>query len=42
MLKGDQAGAKALLAKLDSACTYGCAEAEELRLWIDHGGDPAA
>jgi tetratricopeptide (TPR) repeat protein len=42
VLKGDMAGARALLARLDSACTFGCAEAEELRLWIDHGGDPAA
>ena len=42
VLKGDMAGAKAMLARLDSVCTYGCAEAVELRLWIDHGGDPAA
>ena len=42
VLKGDMAGAKAMLARLDTACTYGCAEAEELRLWIDHGGDPAS
>jgi tetratricopeptide (TPR) repeat protein len=42
VLKGDVAGAKAMLARLDAACTYGCAEAEELRRWIDHGGDPAA
>jgi Flp pilus assembly protein TadD len=42
VLKGDMAGAKAMLAKLDAVCTYGCAEAVELRLWIDHGGDPAA
>jgi hypothetical protein len=31
-----------MLAKLDSLCTFGCAEAEELRSWIAHGGDPAA
>ncbi len=42
VLEGDMAGAKALLARLDSACAFGCAEAEELRHWIDHGGDPAA
>ncbi|HTX50888.1 MAG TPA: tetratricopeptide repeat protein [Caulobacteraceae bacterium] len=42
VLEGDVAGAKALLARLDAACSYGCAEAEELRLWIDHGGDPAS
>jgi len=42
VLEGDMPGAKALLAKLDTACSFGCAEAEELRRWIDHGGDPAA
>jgi tetratricopeptide (TPR) repeat protein len=42
VLKGDIAGARAMLARLDNACTFGCAEAEELRLWIDRGGDPAA
>jgi tetratricopeptide (TPR) repeat protein len=42
VLEGDMAGARAMLAKLDVGCTYGCAEAEELRLWIDHGGDPSA
>ena len=42
VLEGDVAGARALLARLDSVCTFGCAEAEELRRWIDHGGDPAA
>lgn len=42
VLKGDMTGARAMLAKLDAVCTFGCAEAEELRLWIDHGGDPAA
>jgi Tfp pilus assembly protein PilF len=40
VLEGDTASARLMLAKLDTACTYGCAEAEELRLWIDHGGDP--
>jgi Flp pilus assembly protein TadD len=38
--RGDLAGARTLLAKLDRVCAYGCAEAEELRRWIDHGGDP--
>ncbi len=42
VLEGDMSGAKALLARLDRACAFGCAEAEELRRWIDHGGDPAA
>ncbi len=39
--RGDMAGAKQMLAKLDRICAYGCAEAEELRRWIDAGGDPA-
>jgi Tfp pilus assembly protein PilF len=42
VLEGDRAGAQALLARLDNLCTFGCAEAEELRSWIAHGGDPAA
>ena len=42
VLRGDMTGAKAMLARLDRVCTYGCAEASELRLWIDRGGDPAA
>jgi len=42
VLEGDMAGARAMLARLDGACTFGCAEAEELRRWIDHRGDPAS
>jgi len=38
--RGDTAGAKAMLAKLDRICAYGCAEAEELRRWIDVGRQP--
>jgi Flp pilus assembly protein TadD len=38
--RGDAAGAKLMLAKLDRLCAYGCAEAEELRRWIDAGGEP--
>jgi Tfp pilus assembly protein PilF len=38
--RGDRAGAQAMLAKLDRICAYGCAEAEELRRWIDAGGEP--
>ena len=38
--RGDAKGAKLMLAKLDAICAYGCAEAEELRRWIDAGGDP--
>lgn len=38
--RGDTAGAKLMLARLEKACTFGCAEAEELRRWIDAGGEP--
>ena len=38
--RGDMAGARALLARLETACRFGCAEAEELRRWIDAGGEP--
>jgi Flp pilus assembly protein TadD len=40
--RGDLSGAKAMLARLDKICAYGCADAEELRRWIDAGGDPQA
>jgi Flp pilus assembly protein TadD len=40
--RGDLAGAKKMLARLDGVCAFGCAEAEELRRWIDHRGDPQA
>ena len=40
--RGDIAGARLMLAKLDRICAYGCADAEELRRWIDAGGDPQA
>ena len=32
--RGNLKGAKAMLARLDSICTFGCAEADELRQWI--------
>jgi tetratricopeptide (TPR) repeat protein len=35
--RGDLAGARLLLAKLDNVCAFGCPEAEELRRWIDGG-----
>jgi Tfp pilus assembly protein PilF len=38
--RGDRAGAVAMLARLDRICAYGCAEADELRRWIDAGGEP--
>ena len=40
VLTGDTAGARRLLARLDTLCAYGCVEADTLRRWIDHGGDP--
>ena len=42
VIRGDTAGARAMLAKLDSQCAFGCAEAEDLRRWIDLGRDPAS
>jgi tetratricopeptide (TPR) repeat protein len=33
--RGDLAGAEAMLARLETLCRFGCAEAEELRRWID-------
>ena len=40
--RGDLAGAKAMLAKLDNWCTFGCAESDELRRWIEAKGKPAS
>jgi tetratricopeptide (TPR) repeat protein len=39
--RGDMAGAKRMLAKLDNLCTFGCAEAAELRRWVEAKGAPA-
>jgi tetratricopeptide (TPR) repeat protein len=33
--RGDLAGAEAMLSRLETLCRFGCAEAEELRRWID-------
>lgn len=38
--RGDLAGARRMLAKLDAACRFGCYEAEELRQWIAAGRSP--
>lgn len=38
--RGDRIGAQAMLARLERVCAFGCAEAEELRRWIDAGGEP--
>ncbi|MFL6729988.1 MAG: tetratricopeptide repeat protein, partial [Sphingomicrobium sp.] len=40
--RGNIGEAKALLAKLDSICTFGCFEADELRQWIAAKGKPAS
>lgn len=32
--RGDLSGARRMLAKLDATCSYGCAQADELRRWI--------
>ena len=40
--RGNMTEAKALLAKLDSICTFGCFEADELRQWIAAKGKPAS
>ena len=41
VVRGDARGARALLARLDAACDFGCPEAEELRRWISAGGQPS-
>ncbi len=38
--RGDLAGARIKLARLDAQCEFGCAEAEELRRWIAAGHSP--
>jgi Flp pilus assembly protein TadD len=38
--RGDLPGARKLLAHLDDLCPYGCAEAAELRRWVEAGGQP--
>ena len=38
--RGDLVGARKMLAKLDKICTFGCADEEELRRWIDLGHEP--
>lgn len=35
--RGDMTGAQRMLTKLDVACDFGCAEADELRRWIANG-----
>jgi tetratricopeptide (TPR) repeat protein len=33
--RGDRAGAERMLASLDAICAFGCAEADELRRWVE-------
>ncbi len=40
VLRGDIPGAKVMLSRLEKQCVYGCPEAEELRRWIEAGGQP--
>ena len=40
VVRGDMPGARKMLARLDDLCPYGCAEANELRRWVDAGGQP--
>ena len=38
--RGDMKRARAMLARLDGLCTFGCAEADELRKWIQEKSAP--
>jgi tetratricopeptide (TPR) repeat protein len=40
--RGDMQGARAMLAKLEGLCDFGCAEADELRRWIEAGRSSAS
>jgi Flp pilus assembly protein TadD len=40
VVRGDIAGAKLMLARLDKLCAFGCADEEELRRWIELGHEP--
>jgi tetratricopeptide (TPR) repeat protein len=40
--RGNLEGARAILARLDNICTFGCAEADELRQWIREKHAPAS
>jgi len=42
VIRGDLAGARLMLTRLDAQCAFGCVEAEDLRRWIARGGDPAS
>lgn len=40
--RGNLVAARRMLAKLDNLCTFGCAEADELRRWVEAKGQPAS
>ncbi|HEY5723214.1 MAG TPA: tetratricopeptide repeat protein [Allosphingosinicella sp.] len=40
--RGDLEGAETMLARLETICDFGCAEADELRRWIESGRAPAS
>ena len=40
--RGDLDGAGTMLARLETICDFGCAEADELRRWIETGRAPAS
>jgi Flp pilus assembly protein TadD len=42
VIRGDAGGARKMLARLEDQCAFGCVEAEDLRRWIERGGDPAS
>jgi tetratricopeptide (TPR) repeat protein len=41
VIRGDLAGARQMLAKLERTCAFGCVEADDLRRWIDAGHEPS-
>ena len=42
VVRGDLAGARRMLAKLENTCHFGCAQADELRRWIVAGKSPSS
>lgn len=42
VVRGDLAGARANLSRLDRICSFGCSQAEELRAWVALGRSPEA
>ena len=42
VVRGDIAGARRMLAKLETTCRFGCAQADELRRWVVAGKPPSS